>query len=278
MNELWDIGGSQASDWHKEGRVTICGGTRHVSAEEIKNGFKRAARVPLDDWRSLTDSEAEQLAGASDSELPTNRISIARLPIPLTDRLRALLRDVNEPLKDEFSDLVQACFPAKDPPIWLGYTWNEEGLLTLSRDDRRGKFNGLHVDSWDREPVVQRAGSRNRISFNIGVGTRYFLFVPISLVKIVNWLSAYYPEEGGGRIQASTLGQSFLRKNPATPVIRLAVHPGEAYIAPTENIIHDGSTANIATRGDIRQYRDEEITLRGRFVQSMQVQSVPEPV
>lgn len=278
MNELWDIGASQASDWNLEGRLAICGGTRSVSAQEIKSGFKRAARVPLDDWRSPNPAEVKRLEAANDSGPSANRISIVRLPIPLTDQLRVLLRDGKEPLKDEFCNFVQACFSPGESPIWLGYAWNEGGLITLSRDDRRGKFNGLHVDSWDGEPLAGRAGSRNRICFNIGVEPRHLLFVPVSLARIAGWFRTYYPEEGLGKVQASTIARTYLKRNPGTPVIRLAVQPGEAYIAPTENMIHDGTTLHAGNRVDPEQFRDEEITLRGHFVQSTDAERLTEPL
>jgi len=38
--------------------------------------------------------------------------------------------------------------------------------------------------------------------------------------------------------------------------VRLAVAPGEAYIAPTENMIHDGSTLGM-------RHEDLQVTLRG---------------
>ena len=38
------------------------------------------------------------------------------------------------------------------------------------------------------------------------------------------------------------LYNAFLTQFPKTPVYRLKIKSGEAYIAPTENIIHDGSS------------------------------------
>ena len=39
----------------------------------------------------------------------------------------------------------------------------------------------------------------------------------------------------------------FLTKYPNYPVFRIKIEPGEAYIAPTENIIHDGAKLNYET-------------------------------
>jgi hypothetical protein len=37
---------------------------------------------------------------------------------------------------------------------------------------------------------------------------------------------------------------------PTYPVVRLRIGPGEGYIAPTENVIHDGSTIGM-TKWDL---------------------------
>ncbi len=49
-----------------------------------------------------------------------------------------------------------------------------------------------------------------------------------------------------------------MKRYPDYPVIKVRVAPGEAYIAPTENMIHDGSTVG-------KQYPDIHLTLFGYF-------------
>jgi hypothetical protein len=51
---------------------------------------------------------------------------------------------------------------------------------------------------------------------------------------------------------------AFLAQNPDYPVTRVRVDPGEAYIAPTENIIHDGSSLG-------QRFSDVHVTIRGYF-------------
>lgn len=59
-------------------------------------------------------------------------------------------------------------------------------------------------------------------------------------------------------IRSTPLIHAFLRKYPEYPVMRLAVMPGEAYIAPTENMIHDGTT-------ECMTVADLQVTVRGRL-------------
>jgi hypothetical protein len=59
-------------------------------------------------------------------------------------------------------------------------------------------------------------------------------------------------------MRPTPLIHAFLHKFPEYPVVRLAVLPGEAYIAPTENMIHDGTTEGM-------RVLDQQVTVRGRL-------------
>jgi hypothetical protein len=54
------------------------------------------------------------------------------------------------------------------------------------------------------------------------------------------------------------IARDFMRHYNDYPVVRVMIRPGEAYLAPTENIIHDGSSAN-------KNLRDLHITWRGKI-------------
>jgi hypothetical protein len=53
-----------------------------------------------------------------------------------------------------------------------------------------------------------------------------------------------------------------MRSWPDYPAIRLQVNPGEAYILPTDNMVHDAST-----EGSI--FPDINLTYLGRFTPAM---------
>jgi hypothetical protein len=118
-----------------------------------------------------------------------------------------------------------------------------------------GQFLGLHFDSWMRLPPDQRSDAPNRLCLNLGREARYLLFVNVQMAGILRTLFAGQPPQNAG---ATDLGRLFLQRFSDFPVISLRIDPGEAYIAPTENMIHDGCTAN-ATTPDIA------LTLLGRF-------------
>jgi hypothetical protein len=54
------------------------------------------------------------------------------------------------------------------------------------------------------------------------------------------------------------IGAAFMSTFPDYPIVRLRLRPGEAYIAPTENVLHDGSSTGVRA---INQY----LSMRGRF-------------
>jgi hypothetical protein len=119
------------------------------------------------------------------------------------------------------------------------------GLPTVTKDefgaDNRN-FAGLHLDSWDRLPLRFRHRSRNRLCINFGRDPRYSLFINLPLMRMFQHLGLRDPEDIYEDYRGLYLGQRFIKACPGYPVIRLQINPGEAYIMPTDNLIHDAST------------------------------------
>jgi hypothetical protein len=109
--------------------------------------------------------------------------------------------------------------PLQDVPRMTTQTMREDGHRL-----------GLHLDNWDRLPAAQRHTSRNRASLNLGPEPRWFLFVDFDVI------GAHAPDQVPDTDSARLLVNG--RSRPPT-VVRLRVPPGWAYIAPTENLLHD---------------------------------------
>lgn len=138
-----------------------------------------------------------------------------------------------------------------------GVSLKAPGLSTVTFDNSRRLYVGLHLDSNDRASIYERSSSRNRLSINLGTQPRRFLFQDCSVAGIIDRLAAC----GSGDLPASTasaLAPIFLGKISAYPVVALRVEPGEAYVAPTENIIHDATTYGMTAM-------DISLTFLGRF-------------
>src|SRR5207245_3971045 len=117
------------------------------------------------------------------------------------------------------------------------------GLLTTTRDPNKGnKRLGLHVDSHERRPLASRSASRRLLSVNLAHEPRAFLFVALSIASIFDALGRPADDDPGRQPNATALGRRFLTSLPDCPVFRLELRPGEAYLAPVQNVIHDGSS------------------------------------
>jgi hypothetical protein len=112
----------------------------------------------------------------------------------------------------------------------------EQRTTTVNRAN--GHRLGLHFDSWDMLPLPARGGSRYRMSVNIGTSDRYFLFVAMTAVEALQLAG----QSSVGPQNATTVFRAALRARPQAPVFRLRVPAGWAYVAPTDNLPHDGST------------------------------------
>ena len=84
---------------------------------------------------------------------------------------------------------------------------------------------------------------------NIGASDRVLLFLDIPIQEMArrcmrekNVSESYTVNSGTDRV-----GQMFLRRWSDYPVVRVAVAPGCAYVAPTETLLHDGSSYHAGT-------------------------------
>src|SRR5207244_3329011 len=119
-----------------------------------------------------------------------------------------------------------------------GVAIRRRSTFPMTTDPETGLRVGLHVDSWEKLPVHARASRPLRLCVNLGDCDRYFLFVPVTLVRIVRILRLT-PETDGVMYSATDTGRAFLHRYPTFPVVRLKIKPGYGYIAPVENLIHD---------------------------------------
>jgi hypothetical protein len=134
------------------------------------------------------------------------------------------------------------------------------------------EYVGLHVDDWLGAPLSERSECPGRVCMNCGREPRRFLFMERTLVECVSLLEkelegqtapdfnfASHPADRWIEIFGATaVTRALLKLRPDLPVISVLVLPGEMYIAPTENVIHDASTSGTS-------FVDITASLRGHF-------------
>jgi hypothetical protein len=243
-------------------RIELSSGTRVADASEISNpihgdAYEEGARLPREPWRRPATEEAQRLIA---TEMPRNRantVAIVSLPDELSDDSCAVIRNVNtETLEAELLRPLRTICEFGEPLHCIGASANRANLKTVTINRHSGRFNGLHVDNWDGRDLDSRHLSTNRICINIGRIERCFLFLPISLMEIAALLAnemgpCWQPPQ-----RYSLIGRQFMERFPDVPVVRCRLAPGEAYIAPTENLVHDGSSIG-------QSEMDEQFTMRG---------------
>jgi len=165
-------------------------------------------------------------------------------------RARAIAREAMSALAPFAAGLSQEPLPAA-PPYGIVVNHPDDPAVTI--DPRSGERIGLHIDSWERLPPAGRDASSNRICLNLGREPRWLVFVPVPVAVL-----ARQDEPRQRRLPAPELPGWYFAAHPDCTVLRLRVDPGWGYVAPTENMIHDGSTSGSTGTG-------AALFVRGRF-------------
>jgi hypothetical protein len=229
-------------------RISLSAGTRLVEPTAERDlRYDRRAFVPQTPWRSAAYDEVAAVSETSNAE--RNFVAVARVPAHL-------LRPLNE---EALVAYLMARFHGASSPILHGVATNLPGLATVTMDPASGLFIGLHLDNWDKLPLSKRHMSLNRISVNIGAEPRWLLYLNASVAAMANALESRRRLASDFESAPQNVSPTYLRVFSDHPVVRVLVNPAEAYIAPTDNMIHDGSTLNAAGCGN-------HFTIRGRFL------------
>jgi hypothetical protein len=100
---------------------------------------------------------------------------------------------------------------------------------------------GFHVDGWDRCKVPNPALAHNRINMNFGRQPRHFLLVIAALYDAAKRLNL----ECESYDRVARFVREVLDRTHALKIVRMQIDPGERYIAPVDNIIHDATTVDL---------------------------------
>lgn len=234
--------------------------------------YSPTAYIPKSDWRVPTTEEYKLLRVTKSPSESGNWVSIIHIPDDVLAPFKQL-RDSTKTEKNQtlfnlkktsncqkgIAQVLEYIAPLSEAADkhfeGIGISINLPGLITSTVDYERNCYIGLHLDSWYESSLKERHLSQNRICINLGHEDRFLLLVNLSLQTMFDILETDKSND------PKTLIFNFMQYFPNYPVIRLKIAPNEAYIAPTENIIHDGSTLG-------QMYFDTCLTIRGKFKSS----------
>jgi hypothetical protein len=220
-------------------RFALSSGTRSVEDEEADaRNFEHGAIIATEPWREV---DLTDLAAVVDTAPVWDQAGTVCI-LDFAGQLDGICLDAPPAeLAQHCLDIIETACDVTDPVMCHGVSRTPPGLVNATIDPATGKHPGLHVDSWDDLPTARRRESRNRISINLGVTDRYLLFLPMSLTDMVRLAG------GSDALPYWKIGRRALEAGPSVPVVKCRLRPGEAYIAPTETLIHDASSLG-ATR------------------------------
>lgn len=226
--------------------------------------YKENAFIPKNNWRKLYDEE-QSILFTDDIEKDINSlIGLFHLPKNIIHEFDKIgfkeafckddyddifnsqhkkIVDVLKTLGNFFFELIHSNYTLSEV-VFHGISFEQQALETVAYSDTDNKYFGLHIDRNISSNLFLRAKNPNRISINIGKESRYLLFVPLSIDSIFKMV---VEKEGSfeslkNNLTEQTLVYNFFKHYPDYPVLRLEHKPYDVYVAPTDNIIHDGST------------------------------------
>jgi hypothetical protein len=222
------------------------------------------ARAPVPRWRTPTQEENSVLWSAGAPEAHRG-VGLVRLLGPPLVRLFAEQKDalghfddadtLKHPLIPLLLDAIRKAGVIAHSVYSARIGRDHPGLVTMTRAVDQDARIGLHFDRWDGLAIDDLASASNRVSINLGPSDRYFVFLNQTASGLASLLE-------GANLQAARdvrdIGAAFMLAFPTYPIVRLRLRPGEAYIAPTENILHDGTSAEVV---ETNHY----LSMRGRF-------------
>jgi hypothetical protein len=253
-------------------RMSLNEGTAPAPLADHPIGFCENSWVGRGPFRPLSEAEASELYAVPGTHRADNTLALVRFPQPLiaNDAIRCLHeaatpekaaaiaeRSETKEAIEAIEGYMESFLVCQRPMMRRGLVIRPPGLLTVVIHPKEEKLLGLHMDNWDPLPLHQKNEADNRIAVNLGPEPRYFLFINLTAVQMLEALFPGLPASAC-TLTGSALGKLFMQRYPEYPLVRLEIRPGEAYIAPTENLVHEGSTMGMTSV-------DLNLTHRGAF-------------
>jgi hypothetical protein len=242
-------------------RIKVSAGSEPALNQDninIRNYMVNAYK-PRKPWKNATEREIEILTSISESNDFSDTIALISMPSRFKELvIHAGLNDVknelefltllneNPPALKELSFEIQKFARKISLPgstiLDSGYCLNPSNQETVAYDLRDSCYFGLHIDYSSEFSIARANLSPNRISINLGRDDRYLLFINLSVKAIFSLLESNYDRAQLIKLESKEITKLFFETYSYYPVVKVIVKPFEAYIAPTDNIIHDGST------------------------------------
>jgi hypothetical protein len=252
--------GDDVARFRTDDAIELSVGIIPAKAQYGSLGYWENAFVPKLPWRKPSARELDLLLGSIKGVGPGNWIQIVKFPAEiygLFEGARTASRERSDQKLREYVTRSECREAIKKTIGHAGtLTWPEHGQvergavffkaagLPTTTPRNYPELLGLHIDTaYKNVPFAERKYAPGRLSLNLGLDDRFLLFVNIGVEQIQRALAdrniSCRDEQANATHQFRA---AFMSAFPEYPVVKVRVCPGEGYIAPTENMIHDGCT------------------------------------
>lgn len=229
----------------KHGRVTVCRRTVTAEGTAERDLYEAGAIVPEGAWEPLDAGMIEALMPRGNAEARPV-LSVLKVADDVRDYFETVRgshpagTDARLKVAAEVGAHLIALH-AKDAATAkvLGAACQTSGRLTTTFNEASSRRIGLHLDSWSGLPMADRRAAPARFCLNFGSSPRYLLVCATSIASMARWYRRHVSVDDAN---PTDVARAFLANHPEEPIFRIEVRPGEAYIAPTEYLAHDGSS------------------------------------
>ncbi|MFB7178585.1 hypothetical protein ACFCYI_12870 [Streptomyces sp. NPDC056257] len=183
--------------------------------------YEPGAIIPAGQWHSMSEADVKA-------------VTAPRRPLDST------LVEVVRPAYQEGCALEDLTRPLGDPDaVYLGQALAKPDMTTTTDNYEDGRLIGLHLDNWDKLSYADKSTGRRRLCLNLGPGTRYVILGAIDAQAVCR---AIHPNDHSHRYPHTQDYRDYVASGRPIRIIRIHLAPGEGYVAPTEYLLHDGST------------------------------------
>ena len=228
--------------------IEVVSGTKCIGSDDAEECF-----IPNEGWRLIEPLEVDVLRSTSPEMSDLYLLSLPEEKVRGIQKeiLYAVTRpDYQETLKltiEHFARSAVSWLNSLDFPFRYSYLGADlalapPGLPSTAFDRVKCVYKGLHIDDHEKLPYERRNQAFALFSINLGSATRFFQFVNLEIRAILKMIGIDPLANNVQSWPPRKVKDVFLRQYSKYPVIRATLHPGDAYLGQTQNMIHDGST------------------------------------
>lgn len=241
--------------------VWLSAGSEVVSERRAAEaGYLPGSVVPISAWRAPDADERERLMCKEREEVREGRtVIVVRMPAQVMEPLRQLdaphlTADERAALGARAVEQLTPFFESREELQVPGLRVQAGGLRTATACafPEGLAFIGLHVDRWHAGAYGCRAHAQ--LSINLAPRDRFLVFLNLPVDELAQ---DFRDPAGDPACGWLTIPREFAQRHARYPLVRVRIRPGEAYIAPTENLVHD-----VSLEGS--PLDDVSFTVRGR--------------